>query len=413
MTEPKDPKHPDERENSEPAQNPVAETDAKQSEKTDAKQSETLSDVAMDETRAAEDEGSQVQADSMNQGHQNVEPVAKPASQPGRIRRLWWVALLLLVLIGISALGYWGYRFILDLNQAQQQTLSSLTEQQAQLSRAQASLENQLAQSEQARQQLANTLRTEQQQLEQMMVETAQRLSRRQDLEADRWPLEEALALLRLAERRLQLDANADVSLRLLEAADQVLSGLTQAAVLPVRRQLARDRLALQAVETPDINGLYFRLAAIGEYVRGLSWTPETSVTPEALPDVALSWQAFRDSLCSIITITRLDVEHQAVPLLSDFALWQQQSLLLLEQTQLALLAGNQALYDAALAQLAERFSRMQASLSLAAISEEVSALAQAQLNPELPDIHGSIEALENYMVNLQAEDGSNGGDDS
>lgn len=421
MTEPKDPKHPDADNSGDSPQDAAPESTEKKpeastaetAEQSNAESTESAEEASAVETHPGEEDAVQKPDDSLDQSQQDSQPLVKPERNQKPTWRLWLVAIILLVLIGFSALGYWGYRFILELNQAQEQALSDLSEQQAQLSQAQTSLENQLRQTEQARQQLADTLRTEQQQLEQMMVETAQRLSRRQDLEADRWPLEEALALLRLAERRLQLDGNADVALRLVEAADQVLSGLTQAAVLPVRRQLARDRLALQAVESADTNGLYFRLSAISEHVRGLSWTPEASITPEALSEEALSWQAFKESLSSIITITRLEVSHQAAPLLSDFALWQQQSLLLIEQAQLALLAGNQALYDAALEQLSERFTSMQASLSLTAVREEVAALSQAQLVPELPDIHGSIEALEDYMVNLQVEDDSNGGDDS
>lgn len=413
MTEPKDPKNPDADQIGDSPQDAVPETTEKKLEDPGTETTESVGETHAVDAHPADDDVAQSTESAPDQGQQDAQPAVKPERAKKGFRWGWLLGVLLLVLIGFGALGYWGYQFILELNQEQEQALSSLSEQQAQLSQAQASLENQLRQSEQARQQLANTLRAEQQQLEQMMVETAQRLSRRQDLEADRWPLEEALALLRLAERRLQLDANADVALRLVEAADQILSGLTRAAVLPVRRQLARDRLALQAVESVDINGLYFRLSAIGEHVRGLSWTPESTLTPEPLSEEALSWQAFKESLSSIVTITRLEVSHQAAPLLSDFALWQQQSLLLVEQSQLALLAGNQALYDAALEQLAERFTTMQASLSLSAVREEVTALSQAQLVPELPDIHGSIEALENYMVNLQAEDEPNGEDDA
>lgn len=410
MTEPKDPKHPDADDTEETSEDRVPETTETRAEETTT---ESVDEGSAVDSACADDEASRNPDDAQETDPSASQSIAKPERAAKSTWRLWLVGVLLLVLIGISALGYWGYRFILELNETQEQAIASLSEQQSQLAQAQASLENQLRQSEQARQQLANSLRTEQEQLEQMMVETAQRLSRRQDLEADRWPLEEALALLRLAERRLQLDGNADVSLRLLEAADQVLSGLTQAAVLPVRRQLARDRLALQSVESADINGLYFRLSALGEHVRGLSWTPESSMTPEPLSEELLSWQTFKESLSSIVTISRLEVSHQAAPLLSDFALWQQQSLLLIEQAQLALLAGNQALYNAALEQLAERFTSMQASLSLSALRDEVADLTRAQLAPELPDIHGSIEALENYMVNLQAEDDTNGGDDS
>ncbi|GGX44633.1 uroporphyrinogen-III C-methyltransferase [Saccharospirillum salsuginis] len=340
-----------------------------------------------------------------------------PPKRPGRTsrrssgpRRPWlWPLVSLILLAVLVAAGYWGVQQLGRLNQNWQ----SLTRNQEQLVEQVDTLQSRLGQSERARANLEDQLRSELAAQEEMLVETAQRLSRRQDLEADRWPLEEALALLRLAERRLQLDQNAEVALRLLNAADQVLAGLTQAAVLPVRRQIAQDRLALQSVESPDINGLYFRLDAVHETLAALDWTPEDAVTPKVQPDPDSAWKAFVDSLGSLVTITRLDTAYQAPPLLDDFARWQQHALLLAEQAQLALLAGNQALYDTAVRQLLDHLQPMRETLKLQPVVDELNALHDTRLNPDWPDIHGSVRALEDYMARAETENSDSDPSDS
>ncbi|MEP4603135.1 uroporphyrinogen-III C-methyltransferase [Saccharospirillum sp.] len=332
----------------------------------------------------------------------------------GRSNRLL-VSLLVLVLIvaGLAWLVYWGWQQYRVLQQESDTVVSSLSELRQQVS----SLSVRLESSENERERLAQQVQQEQQALEAMLIETAQRLSRRQDLEADRWPLEEALTLLRLAERRLQLDGDATIAISLLNAADQVLAGLTETAVLPVRRQIASDRLALQSVGSVDLNGTYFRLEAINERIASRQWSPAERLEPrEQSSETPLSWQTFRDSLSSLVTVSRLDVPYQAPPLLSEFAQWQQHSLLLTEQVQLALLARNQPLYNEALAQLQSRVAAMSAELELSAIEAELDALQGLTLTPDFPDIHASVEALEQYMTRVDqesTESADNGEDDA
>jgi len=187
---------------------------------------------------------------------------------------------------------------------------------------------------------------------------------------------------------------------------------LREAAVLPVRRQIASDRLALQSVGSVDLNGTYFRLEAINERIASRQWSPAERLEPrEQSNETPLSWQAFRDSLSSLVTVSRLDVPYQAPPLLSEFAQWQQHSLLLTEQVQLALLARNQPLYNEALAQLQSRVAVMSAELELDAIETELDALQGLTLTPDFPDIHASVEALEQYMTRVEEESTESAGD--
>lgn len=325
----------------------------------------------------------------------------KAAARKGRGRG-WRLLLLLLIVIGLlAAAGYYWGRPYYQQWLTQWSAWMELPQQQAELAADVARLEGQLSAAQQGRDDLSAALNNARTELEQLVVDTAQRLSRRDDLDADRWPLEEALTLLRLAERRLQLDGNAQVALNLLDAADQVLADLTAAAVLPVRRQIAEDRLALQSIDAPDINGLYFRLEAIDERLANFQWTLAQRLAPDvqAQPNAEQSpWAAFRNSLGSLVTISRLEADHQASPLLDDFERWRQHSRLVLEQVQLAVLSRDQALFDAALAQLDEQLTPMRAELDVDPLLAQLAELSGTQLNPDLPDINDSVQALENYL---------------
>lgn len=332
----------------------------------------------------------------------------KSPKTPGRGRFWRWLLVLVILLGGLGGAGYyWGQPYY-------QQALADwsswreLPAQQAQLADQVARLNNQLQSAEQERSSLRNELNNARSELEQMMIDTAQRLSRRDDLDANRWPLEEALALLRLAERRLQLDGNAQVAHNLLDAADAVLADLTAAAVLPVRRQIAQDRLALESIDAPDINGLYFRLEAIDERLAALQWTPAQRLAPEPQtePGEQSAWDAFVDSLSSLVTISRLETDHQASPLLDDFERWRQHSRLLLEEVQLALLTREQALFDAALDQLSEQLTPMRQELDVDPLLQQLNELAGTRLNPQLPDISASVRALDNYLSRSATQEG-------
>jgi len=316
--------------------------------------------------------------------------------------RGWRILLVLLILIGLLAAAgyYWGRPYYQQFL-VQWSAWTTMPQQQAGLVAEVSRLNDELSRAEQARDGLRRELNNARVELEQLVVDTAQRLSRSEDLSADQWPLEEALALLRLAERRLQLDGNAQVALNLLDAADQVLADLSAAAVLPVRRQIAEDRLALQSIDAPDINGLYFRLDAIDERLAALQWTPAQRLAPQQQPDTDAAtspWAAFRNSLGSLVTISRLETDFQASPLLDDFERWRQHSRLLLEEVQLALLSREQALFDATLRQLSEQLQPMRQELDVQPLLDQLVELNGTQLNPDLPDIDSSVQALENYL---------------
>lgn len=333
--------------------------------------------------------------DSQNEATASAEKAkkpGKPARKAGK-GRLWIVAVILLVILLIAtfAVGYWLYdqlnQRVDSLTASQQSLISQVQVSQSQYEAAQSGISENRTEWRQAYQRL-----------EQLVINSAQRWNRDADRTENRWPLEEALTLTRLAEQRLQLDSSATVASGLLKAADTILANMDQAAVLPLRRQLAADMLALNSTDSADINGLYFTLEAMAEHIRELHWLPKPLNQPELESDTSPA-ESFLQGLKNIFVVSRLDVPMEAPPLQSDFEQWRQRTLLLLEQTQLALLAHNQSLFDAALAQSSEMIESMQSQISVTPYMEQLSELKTAVLNPQWPDIHASVELIEQYLA--------------
>ncbi|EAR11006.1 uroporphyrinogen-III C-methyltransferase [Reinekea blandensis] len=299
--------------------------------------------------------------------------------------------MLLVVLAGIAGGGYWGWQWL-------QQSLSALDQQNQQLARELETATAQLRQFESMAERTDDQWRSAIDDLETLVVESAQRWNAQSDRTENRWPLEEALTLTRLAAQRLQLDADAGIAVRMLQSADVILAQMDQAAVLPLRRQLAQDILALQSTVSADVNGIFFKLDAVSDQVRELSWAPKPQ-TQEPVPDSADPASGFWHGLKNVVVISRLDVPMAAPALQSDFERWRQHTLMLIEQTQLALLAGNQRLYDTALQQTVEQIEQMQSQVRLNGIQATLAEVTGAVLNPQWPDIDASIEAIEDYLA--------------
>ena len=317
-----------------------------------------------------------------------------PPRRPG-LRRLAWLVLGVAVVAILAAAGYsfWhlNQRAIAAFALQQQSLETRLEESQRQIAQLQVGNRESSA----AWQQAVSKLET-------LVIDSAQRLNRVANRNENRWPLEEALTLTRLAAQRLQLDASASVASALLRSADEILSSLDQAAVLPLRRQLAIDLLALESTESADVNGLYFALEALAGQIKALSWVPKPSL-PTPLPVNETPLSGFWHSLKQIVVIQRLEVPMQAPALMNDFERWRQHQLLLIDQSQLALLARNQDLFDVALSQTRDALAQMASQFPTEVWQQQLTAMQTAVLNPQWPDLQGSRAAIEMYLAEQTA----------
>ncbi|HKJ76961.1 MAG TPA: uroporphyrinogen-III C-methyltransferase [Gammaproteobacteria bacterium] len=232
------------------------------------------------------------------------------------------------------------------------------------------------------------------------------------------WVVAEAEYLLRIANRRLQLEGDVASALEALEAADDRLAGLGEPAYLPVREAIADEITALEAVPQPDLEGLALRLSSLAERAGGLPTQRPTLTAPAPeRPQTTREVSGWREFLAALWTDIKglVTIRHErpeGLPLLppEQHEFLRQNVRLKLETARLALLEGEPATYRSALEEAAawvERYfdrDRSEVGRMVGALEE----LQGVEVAPELPDISGSLRRLKEVNQRL-AEEGRSG----
>jgi len=353
-------------------------------------------------------------ADSTAAKPAKEEAAAKPAKEEAPARGSSGVAWLALLLVVVLALGAaWLVREGQHREEVLAQRLIAL---ESEAGNERASLD---AASDRWQQQLGTGLAELEETLDEETSDLAQRLDARdaqlqalQDelgrfsaTDRDSWLLAEAGHLLRLANQRLVMAQDPVASLALLNGADGVLLEIDDPSLHGVRAALAADVASLRAVPRVDIEGIYLRLAALVEQADELVifQLPEQAEGPE--PQAAEDWQgrlrqgyqAALAKLSSYLIIRRRDVPMQALMDPQWEGLVRQNLRMLLEQSQVALLSGNQVLYKASLERAQRWVDQFMDSDEAAAraMSYEITQLADLTIGVPQPDISRSLQAMD------------------
>jgi len=258
------------------------------------------------------------------------------------------------------------------------------------------------------------------------IAELQDRLTRSiQQVTADRevsrkdWLLAEVEYLLRLANQRVLMEQTPDGALTLLKSADKILSETDDVTIYDVRKALASDIAALEAVPRLDAEGVFLRLNALNQQVDNLRTVPVSErrelpqmleeITPESVKQswgegFKASWNKAMDKVEKLVVIQHHD--EPIKPLMSpEQAFFLQQNLhLMLEQAQMALLQRKQQAYDSSLNKaqdwIATHFDPKDATT--AALLSGLAELSEVNVAPELPDISGSLTSLKEYLSRMQ-----------
>lgn len=214
------------------------------------------------------------------------------------------------------------------------------------------------------------------------------------------WALAEIESLMVLAMHRLDLQADVAGALAALQAADVRLEGLTDVGLLPVREQLRADIDALYAVNEPDLRELSNRLINLYQSIRHLPGrkSPGEATSPSQEYTQWLQrlghWVTSRVSVRRAMDSTGLMYaglkQEQAAGL----------ARLEIENARLSLQARDEQSFRVALRVISDllmtHYDTEQTSVrnTLAMLEE----LKLIQLEPELPDLSSSIEALRAYF---------------
>ncbi|MDY6814503.1 MAG: uroporphyrinogen-III C-methyltransferase [Pseudomonadota bacterium] len=353
-------------------------------------------------------------------------PVPVPREQPSR-QKLWPLWLLATVALVVAiALALWSWQQW-QAHQATLQTLESLQQDTRQLedlygdrgsqqARRLQSLEEKLA----AQRELIATWQRQIDHNARELLEAGNRT--RTD-----WLLAEAEYLLRIANQRLQIEKDIGGAISALRAADEVLAESDDIGVYPVRQQLARELLALKGIENVDRTGLYLTLEAGIDSVNQLT---DQALIHESAPGfvagdggatldateggpglLAQAWSQFTDTLGRVVVVRRLD--EPVKPLLSpDQSAYARLNLqLMLEEAEMAVLRGNQALYERALGKARGAITDWYnpENPRVKALSDTLAELANRNVDPELPDISKSLDLLKQRLAGRLDGNGGDG----
>lgn len=225
------------------------------------------------------------------------------------------------------------------------------------------------------------------------------------------WVLAESEQLLIIANNRLQLARDVRSALAALRAADAQLNQISNPSLLPVRREIAREIAALEAIDKVDVGGISLKLGSLAETVDRLPVAPQVTQserpTLEARADGTVTdaaadanWRRqardlWQDMLSLVRIRTDVGTPRPLLPPEQQYFLRENLKLMLFS-AQAALLQGNAGVFQqnikAAQQLLKDYFD--EDTQVVAGAQAELDKMRNSKLVAELPDISRSLTAL-------------------
>jgi uncharacterized protein HemX len=206
--------------------------------------------------------------------------------------------------------------------------------------------------------------------------------------------------LLRLANSQLQLAHDADSAIDTLAAAETLLGSASDAALGSIHQQVQTQLAALRALPRSEVTRIQQQLITAEQRVSKLplaTLTSNSAVDAE-LPaaGVARAWALLKRGLASLFSIRKANAGISAALDADEQALQQRHlQLLLLSARQATYLYDQQGYVNAlndAVKWLDRAFDSNDAAV--AQLHTQLTALAQQNTAPSLPDLSATIEAL-------------------
>lgn len=336
------------------------------------------------------------------------------------------IALVIILALALGLITWQGWQRL----DSQQQRLDELAQQaqnsasQQAVSELESRIEEGEAERSQALESTVSELRSEldsyRSDINSTLDEVLAQLSQEQDTDERDWLHAEAAYLLRLANQRLQLEGDVEGAAALLRTADARLADADNPALTPVRREIANELAALDAVPQVDRTGIYLALNAQQERVAGLRLSQEieeravtSSIEQPPTGTFQRQLARFGEELKDLVVIRQHDEALEALITPEQESYLRQSLRLILEQSQLALLKEEPELYEASIDKALELLNgyydteRAETQSVIARLQE----LKQAEVKPELPDISASQQALASFIDNRFESRRQDGGD--
>jgi len=222
----------------------------------------------------------------------------------------------------------------------------------------------------------------------------------------DTWLLGEAEYYMQLANAQLQLASNPNLAALALGMADERIAQMANPALTNVRIAIADELAALDGMSTPDVEGITLKLASLAKVVDALPLRPIERIEDDAAEDdgeevgrLDRAWSSVKQATSDLIKHRTTD--EQVMPLISPEAEYFLRTNLglQLQTARLALLRGEQSVFDESLSDAGEwlRTYFDANSTQVSAAVESIDELRGGMFAVAAPDISGSLQLLRRY----------------
>ena len=224
----------------------------------------------------------------------------------------------------------------------------------------------------------------------------------------DAWVLAEAEYYMQIANAQLQLANNPHLATLALRMADERIVQLANPGLTDVRRALSDELAALELMNKPDIEGATLTLASLARVVEALPLASEAVAGDDAgdgmdaeLSGAARAWASLKNAMSGLVKVTPPERAKLAV-LSPDIELFLRSNLALqLQSARLALLRGEQAIFEQSLddtSALLQGYFDLD-STQVAATLETIAEVRDQVFTSDMPDITGSLELLRQFRT--------------
>ncbi len=231
------------------------------------------------------------------------------------------------------------------------------------------------------------------------------------------WLYAEVEYLIRMANQRALMEQDTEAALHLLTSADRIVRDAEGLTAHALREALALDIAALQAVNRPDVQGIFLKLSGLVSQVPNLKRNTPTYTTPESvdlnvapptgwLDRIQRLMTNAASRLSELVDFRRDDVEIRPIlPPAEEYYL-RQNLTMKLQMAQLALLEGDNAVFRSSVESAAVWVSDyfQPDDPAVVATSQSLAALAEADISTNVPDISRSLIAVRRQLDNFSGE---------